>query len=385
MSIITSPDNYAGRPKKSLRIAILGTRGVPAKYGGFETCTEELGKRLVEKGHRVSVYCRSSYYEQKSDEYLGMKLIYMPNLRHKSLDTMSHTLLSVFHALFSNYDVFMVFNAANSPFVLPLRIFGKKIIINTDGLEWKRSKWGFAGKSYYKIAEIIACFIANRLVSDSKGIKEYYYQTHHTDSTEIAYGAYVQECKKPKKLADLGIETNEYFLQVTRFEPENNPLLTIDAFKRLKSKKKLVIVGGNPYPNDYTKKINSEATSSIILPGFIYDKELLQELWCSCLAYIHGNEVGGTNPALLQAMASGCFTMAINVPFNRDVLAEAGVYYDRNEESLGDKMKWVLDNETLLNDYKIRAQARITANYSWEKVTNQYENLFYDVTYGMYP
>jgi glycosyltransferase involved in cell wall biosynthesis len=369
---------------KLLKIALIGTRGVPANYGGFETCVEEIGHRLVEKGHDVTVYCRKSYYIEKQEKYRGMKLAYIPNIEKKSLDTMSHTFLSVIHALIKNYDVYMVFNAANSLFLFPLRLFGKKILINTDGLEWKRSKWGFYGKNYYKISEKLACLISNRLVSDSTGMKEYYKAKHKTDSTKIAYGAYVQNVKKPERLQEIGLKPGEYFLQITRFEPENHPLLTIQAFNKLHTDKKLVLVGGNPYPNDYIKKIESEASKNIILPGFIYDRELLKELWCNSLAYIHGNNVGGTNPALLQTMASACFTIAIDNTFNRNVLSECGVYY-KDIHSLYERMTWVINNKDQLEEFKTKAQIRIHKHYSWEKVTDQYEKLFYDLVNGEFP
>ncbi len=371
--------------KKKIRIAIIGTRGIPANYGGFETCVEEVGQRLVIKRQNVTVYCRKSYYKERHNKYLGINLIYLPNLKKKSFDTMSHTFLSVCHALFNRYDVYMVFNSANSPLVLPLRILGKKIIINTDGLEWKRSKWGLWGKTYYRISEKFACFFANRLVSDSNGIKNYYQNTHYTDSTKIAYGAYVQNCKKAKLLSQFGIEPNKYFLQITRFEPENNPLLTIRAFKRLNTTKKLVIIGGNPYPTEYTKQIELEGKGSIILPGFIYNQDLLKELWCFCFAYIHGNEVGGTNPALLQTMASGCFTIARDVTFNQDVLSNCGIYFKKDIDSLAEKMRWALDNEGKLANFKEKARARILEHYSWDRIADQYEQLFYDIINGKYP
>lgn len=361
-----------------LKIALIGTRGVPANYGGFETCVEEVGKRLVVKGHDVTVYCRKSYYEEKQGEYLGMKLVYLPNIPKKTLDTMSHTFLSTVHALFFNYDVYMVFNAANALFVLLLRLFGKKIIINTDGLEWKRSKWGMFGRSFYKLSEKLSCLIANRLVSDSKGIRDYYLEAHKTDSTEIAYGAYVQHVKTPIKLNEFRLKPYEYFLQITRFEPENHPLLTIQAFKKLQTDKKLVLVGGNPYPNDYTRQIESEINDSIINLGFIYDQDILKELWCFSYAYIHGNDVGGTNPALLQTMASACFTLAKDNPFNRDVLADCGMYF-KDVDSLTEKMHWALNNIDILEEYKEKAQVRILDKYSWEKVSDQYEQLFQEV------
>lgn len=371
--------------RKGLNIALIGTRGIPANYGGFETCVEEIGKRLAQKGHQVSVYCRKSYYELDDEMYYGMRRVCLPNLAQKSLDTMSHTCISALHSLFNKYDVHMVFNAANSLFIMPLRLFGKKIAINTDGLEWKRSKWGFWGRSFYKISEKISCLIANRIVTDSKGMKNYYQKRYNTGSTEIAYGAPIQYSEHPEHLRDMGLEPREYFLQITRFEPENHPLLTIKAFKRLNSDKKLVLVGGNPYPNDYTKEIEKSATEKVLLPGYIYEPEVLQELWCNCFAYIHGNSVGGTNPALLQTMASGCFTISINIQFNKDVLYDCGIYYKNNENSLVEKMEWALENENKLDSYGKKAQQRIFINYNWDKVADQYEELFYELAEGKYP
>jgi glycosyltransferase involved in cell wall biosynthesis len=363
-------------------IALMGTRGVPAKYGGFETCVEEVGRRLAQKGHHVVVYCRKSYYKTKRQKYKGMKLVYLPNIPRKSLDTLSHSFLTCLHALFTNYDIYMVFNSANSLFALFLRLFGKKVIINTDGLEWKRSKWGFWGRSFYRVSEKIACLAANRLVCDSKGMREYYKEKHGMDSTEIAYGAYVYQPGNPRRLYELNLRPNGYFLQITRFEPENHPLMTIKAFKKLSTSKKLVIVGGVPYQNEYSKKIEEEANEDIILPGFVYDEELLKELWCLSFSYIHGNSVGGTNPALLQSMASACFTIAFDNPFNRDVLAECGLFYN-DGQSLLERMQWALNNKNKLNEYQIMAQKRIQKCYTWDQIANQYEELFNKVHNGL--
>lgn len=361
-----------------MKIALVGTRGVPANYGGFETFYEELGKRLAERGHDVTVYCRESYYPDKLDEYLGMKLVYLPNLKKKSLDTLSHTFFSVLHAIRQSYDVFMVCNAANSPVLLLPRLLGKRIAINTDGLEWKRGKWGKVARTYYKLSERISTILAHRVIADSRGIQDYYAREYNADTTFIPYGAYPSESTKPELLEKLGITPGEYFLQITRFEPENNPLLTIQAYKRLATDKKLVVIGGVPYESDYSQQISKEAAGhpNIILPGSIYDKELLNEIWCNCFAYVHGNEVGGTNPALLQAMANRCFTIAIDVSFSRDVLADSGIFFAKDVQTLATRMQWTLDHGQELTAYKDNAVERIRLHYSWEKVTDDYEALF---------
>ncbi|MGE3551125.1 MAG: DUF1972 domain-containing protein [Geobacter sp.] len=364
-----------------MKIALIGTRGVPANYGGFETFYEELGKRLVAKGHDVTVYCRDSYYPDKTDSYCGMNLVFLPNLKKKSLDTLSHTFLSILHAVRQPYDVLMICNAANSPTLILPRLLGKKIAINTDGLEWKRGKWGKIARTYYKLSERISCMLADRVVADSRGIQDYYLKEYNTQTTFIPYGAYPSVSTKPELLASLGLHPNEYFLQITRFEPENNPLITIQAFKQLQTDKKLVVVGGVPYKSDYLRQMQREAEAhpNIVLPGSIYDKEILNEIWCNCYAYIHGNEVGGTNPALLQTMASGCFTIAIDVSFSRDVLADAGVFFERTVQGLADQMQWSLNNCGLLSAYKFKAIERIKAYYTWDKVADDYEGMFLDM------
>ncbi len=367
-----------------MKIALIGTRGVPAQYGGFETCVEELGRRLAERGHEVTVYCRRSYYKERPSEYLGMKLIYLPNLKKKSLDTLSHTFFSMAHALFHEYDILMVFNAANSPTLLLPRLFGKKIAINTDGLEWKRGKWGTAARRYYKFAEWLSTKLAQRVVADSTGIQDYYRDTYGTETTYIAYGAYTAESRDPGPLARLGLAPGEYFLQVTRFEPENNPLLTIRAYKKLKTGKKLVLVGGVPYKSRYADAIAEEAggNPNIILPGYIYDKGLLGEIWCNCFAYVHGNEVGGTNPALLQSMGSGNFVIAIDVSFSRDVLGDSGIFFEKTVDGLSGKMEWALAHPSDLGQFRMKARERITERYSWDRVTDDYEALFRELADG---
>ncbi|WP_286352459.1 MULTISPECIES: DUF1972 domain-containing protein [Geobacter] len=363
----------------SMNIALIGTRGVPANYGGFETCVEELGKRLVERGHQVTVYCRNSYYKCKMTDYLGMHLVYLPNLKLKSLDTLSHTFFSIYHALFQSYDVLMIFNAANSPALILPYLFRNKIAINTDGLEWKRGKWGKFAKQYYKFAEWLSTKLSDRVIADSVGIQNYYKATYGVESTYIAYGSEISVSKKPELINSLGVTPGNYFLQITRFEPENNPLLTIQAYKRIKTDKKLVIVGGVPYESDYYRQILSEADNNVLLPGYIYDKELLNELWCNCYAYIHGNEVGGTNPALLQTMGAGCFTIAIDVPFSYDVLRDGGIYYKKCPIDLSKQMEWALEHVSELDQYKAKAVQRIKTEYTWEKVADGYEQLFNEI------
>lgn len=360
-----------------MKIALIGTRGIPAKYGGFETFVEELGKRLVKKGYTVDVYCRSGYYPDKIKKYLGINLIYLPEPKIKTLETLLHTLISLWHALWKSYDILFVLNSANSPWMLFPKLFKKKAILHMDGIEWKRGKWSSLGKAYFKFAERFATNISTELICDSREIQKFFKQEYGKNIHYISYGADLRSSQDKSILDRFSLEPNEYFLQITRFEPENNPLLSIQAFEKLNTTKKLVFVGGARYESEYTKKMYAIQDQRVQFLGFIYDKSVLSELLCSCSAYIHGNEVGGTNPALLEAMASGSFVICRDVPYNREVLQDAGIYFKKNERDLSTKLVWTLQNEKLLTENKEKAKKIIQKNYNWDSVVDKYERLFF--------
>ncbi|HEX9901419.1 MAG TPA: DUF1972 domain-containing protein [Acidobacteriota bacterium] len=358
-----------------MKIAFIGTRGVPARYGGFETCAEELGRRLAARGHEVWVYGRSGYYDKEIREYQGMRVVIIPELRVKSLETLFHSFLSLVSSLRENFDIWIVFNTANSPLLLIPRAFKKKIVLHTDGLEWMRGKWGFFGRGYHRLAERLAAKLDVALVTDSLSIREYYRKSYGRNSHYISYGASVQSSRDLALLEGFGLHPGEYFLQVTRFEPENNCHLTVEAFRSLRANKRLVLVGGATYRTRYVRDMCRLGDGRILFPGFIYDRNVLRELYCNCHAYIHGNEVGGTNPALLQAMGAGAFVVARDVPFNREVLEEAGIYFSKSAGDLSRKMAWTLENAEDMERMKARAQAIIQERYDWDKVTLIYEDL----------
>ena len=359
-----------------MKIAFIGTRGVPAQYGGFETCAEELGKRIVQRGHEVCVYGRSGYYKERPKKYLGMELIYLPALNIRFIETFSHTFFSLIHAIWRRYDIFLVFNSANSPLLIFPKMLRKKVVLHVDGLEWKREKWGTLGKKSHKFAEWLATKLSIELISDSAEIKKYYREKHRKETHYISYGASLQLSRNEWILEQFGIEPKEYFLQITRFEPENNPLLSIKAFEMLKTDKKLVFVGGVRYKTKYSEEICSTKDKRIKFLGFVYDKDILRELFCNCFTYIHGNEVGGTNPALLEAMASGCFVICRDVPFNREVLQDAGIYFEKDVNDLKAKLSWSLQNHRQIGIMKKKAGDIIKKNYNWDSVVSDYEELF---------
>jgi len=363
-----------------MKILLLGTRGIPANYSGFEICVQEIAKRLENK-HEVIVYARKGHHRTHPKMIGNIKIVYLPALRIKIFETVSHTFISVLHAIIFHWSAtYVVFNAANSFALILPWLLRRKIAINTDGLEWERDKWNIIGKWYFQIASWVATKISDTIIADSVEMAKYYKQRWKTPTTVIEYGAYVCESNNPRILKEFGLEKNNFILQITRFEPENNPLLTIHAFKKFKlgypdSKTKLIVVGGVPYESTYSKNIQNEASDDVILPGYIFDGEILSELRNHSLAYIHGNQVGGTNPALLEAMGSHCLIIARDVRFNREVLEKGGLYYQRHEDSFVHQISTIYNKQIDRDEMISFCIKKIITYYNWDRIALEYEKM----------
>lgn len=359
-----------------MHIAILGTRGIPASYGGFETFAEHLSTRLVARGHDVTVYCRAHYVSPRQLEYHGVRLKVLPTIRHKYFDTVVHTFISAIHAVSGRYDAALICNCANAAFSPILRLTGTPVAINVDGLEHKRKKWGWLGQHYYRFAEYLSTLLPNEMVTDAKVIQDYYLAQHNTSSTMIAYGSEVERRPDRAAVRKWRVEPNRYVLYVSRLEPENNAHLVIEAFKRVRTAYRLLIVGDAPYAEQYINSLKARARGDkrIIFTGFVFGQDyraLQQNAYC----YVHATEVGGTHPALLEAMGYGNCVLTLATPENLEVVGEAGVPYV-DEFDLAEKLQRVLRDGSLVHAYRNRAQQRIQSHYDWETVVDQYEQLF---------
>lgn len=356
-----------------MKIAILGTRGIPANYGGFETFAEQLGKRLAARGHQVTVYGRKHYSVIPEKFYRGVELVTLPTIRHKYFDTVIHTFLSVLHASPKNYDIILICNAANSIFSFIPRLFGTPTLVNVDGLERKRKKWNWVGRTYYLLSEWLSTFLPTAIVTDAQVIQDYYATRYKKESLMIAYGAEVARRAAPEKLDRFGLQTNNYVLYVSRLEPENNAHLVIKAFEQVKTEMPLVIVGGAPYAEEYIAELKSTRDPRVKFLGFVFGQDyraLQQNAYC----YVHATEVGGTHPALIEAMGAGNCALTLNTPENREAVNGAGIVYD-SVEDLTAKLQQVIDRPEMIGDYRHRAMARVLELYNWEQITDQYEDL----------
>jgi glycosyltransferase involved in cell wall biosynthesis len=368
---------HGARGAGHMRIAMIGTRGVPARYGGFETAVEEVGRRLVDHGHEVVVYCRGTAPDERASEYLGMRLVHLPAPRRRSLETLGHTGLSVGHLLAHRTDVALVFNAANAPWLPVLRAARIPVATHVDGLEWRRGKWGPTGRRYYRRAESAAVRWSDALVADAQGIADYYTSAFGVETTLLTYGAPLRQRRTDHRLAELGLESDGYHLVVARFEPENHVEEIVAGYVASDAALPLVVVGSAPYADAYTARVHAAADPRVRFLGGLWDQELLDDLYSNARTYLHGHSVGGTNPSLLRAIGAGTAVSAYDISFNREVLGEAGRYF-ADERSVADVIE---DSERDVEGTHARAEAgrREAARYDWDVVAEGYAQLCRDL------
>lgn len=363
-----------------LRIAIVGTRGIPANYSGFETCVEELGARLVKRGYEVVVYCRSHHIKINDKFYKGMRLVKLPTIQNKYFDTIVHTFLSTLHVSFWKFDIVLIFIAGNSPVSFIPRLTGAKVILNVDGLDWKRKKWNMLAKKYIQSAEYLATIFPNGIVTDSKVIEKYYLEKYRKNSTYIAYGADVVKVAPGRYLKKFGLQERKYILFVGRLVPENCVHHLVEAFEGIETNLKCVIVGDAPYAKTYIQSLKSTKNPNIIFTGYLFG-EGYRELCSNAGLFVETSEVGGTHPALLEAMGFGNCVIVNNTPENLETIEDAGFSYNgkKGGTDLQGQLKKLISNLGLVNFYRKKGQERVKRFYSWEKVTDKYESLFLEL------
>lgn len=354
-----------------MRLAILGTRGIPARYGGFETFAEELGSRLAERGHDVTIYCRERY---QAAQYKGVRLVYLPTIRHKYLDTLAHTGLSTLHAMTRGFDVILCCNAANAIFCWLPRVVGTPVALNVDGLERNRKKWNRLAKAWYLLSERLSTFCPTHAVSDARAIQAYYKERYGSETTFISYGAEQGKLATTETLGPLGLEPGRYFLYVSRWEPENNALLVREAFEKVETPLRLALIGDAPYAVDYIRQVRDTMDPRIVMPGYVFGQGY-KELGSHCFAYIHATEVGGTHPALVEAMARGALVLYLDTIENREVAGECGLPFTHDNLPVVMQQALKLSPEERAG-FQRAARDRVQERYSWDAVTTQYEELF---------
>lgn len=367
-----------------MRLAMIGFRGIPHSYGGNEEFIRHLGPRLAQRGHEVWVYSRSGDYPDRARTWRGVRRVFYPAPRHKWLGQLTHAALSMGDALARRPDVIFIQTLPSAPFSIAPWITGQRVVINVNGMEWGRDKWGRIAKAYYRGAARISVRAATAIVNDSDAMRNHYLERFGRDSYFIPYGADIESSTDPRVLSAYGVEAREYYLIVSRFVPENNVDFLIDEYRQSGVRRPLLVVGSANYSNSWVESLMRRSGETVRLVGHVANPDHLRELHCNSYAYLHGHSLGGTNPSLLRALGCGECVLALDNPFNREVLTGrdgtvCGMLFPRERGALARLLDDIDSSPERAASLRAIAPGRIREAYDWESVTDRYESVFHEV------
>jgi glycosyltransferase involved in cell wall biosynthesis len=360
-----------------MRTAMIGIKAIPARFGGFETAVDELSRGLVRLGHRVRVYNRSAMATSPSMDYEGVELVDLPTVKSKNLSTIVHAFLCTLHLLFHRVDVVHYFTTGVTLFAPLPRLFGMKVVCSVDGTDWQRAKWGRFPRWYLRFSEKLAVLCCQRLISDSKDVMRYYQQSYGAASSCIVYGTCEQRSQQKDVLDRFHLRSRNYVLFVGRLVPENNVHHLVSAFEKISTDLKLVIVGDDPWEKEYVRSLKSSRDSRIVFTGGVYGDGYAQ-LQQNAYMFVLPDEVGGTHPALVEAMGYGNCVLVNDTRSNLEVISDSGFSYHgaEGDADLQEKMQRLLDAPELVAEYQLRALRRAQTHYRWEDVVEQHANVY---------
>jgi glycosyltransferase involved in cell wall biosynthesis len=370
-----------------MKIAILGTRGIPNRYGGFEAFAENLSRKLADRGHEVTVYCRRPFTRPGDEKLIDARVrrVVLPSIAAKHLDTPINTLLAAVYASFTRAEVVLMVNSANSPVAWIPRLFGKPVILNVDGLDRTRRKWGRVAGAYLHFCEWLSLYAPTRVVTDAEAIRSYYRARYNKETAMIGYGAEIpagptlaKSAQAPAEsvLQQFHLQPRRYVLYVTRLEPENNPELVLNAYRQTKTDWPLVIVGSNAYKPEYERELRAltKDDERVLFTGAIYGPGYW-ELQRNAGIFIFAGEVGGIHPALIETMAAGNAALYLDTESNRETAGDAGLAFNKDVKDLSSKLARLLDDASLRERLRKTAAQRARECYSWDEIATKYEEL----------
>jgi glycosyltransferase involved in cell wall biosynthesis len=359
-----------------MKIAMIGVKGVPHP-GGIENVVEELGTRLVAKGHEVSVYVRPHYTRSTLKEFRGMRLVNLPSIPTKHFDAISHTLVATAHAMFSGAAIAHVHSIGLSPFALPLKLRGIKTVVQSHGLDWQRGKWGPLAKTYLKASDRGAVFFPDATTVVSRKMKHYYENTFCRPVTYIPNGVDVYPRVPPQQILELGLRGDDYVLFASRLVREKGLHYLLDAYEQIPNpRKKLVIAGDSNYGDQYAATLKKRGNQNVLFLGFATG-QLFRELLSCSYCYVLPSDIEGLSTGLLQAMSYGNCVLVSDIAENCEVIGENGLSFKQgNVKDLKQKLELLLDCEDIVEEYRSRASEYVRKNYNWDDVAEEYESLY---------
>lgn len=365
------------RREEGVSIAFLGCRGVPARYSGFETLVEELGARLAQRGHAVTVYNRAHFYPDRPREFRGMRIAYLPSIRTKSLETITHTLLAVIHAAVRKFDVVYLCGVGNSVLAGILKLRGSHVIVNVDGDDFRRLKWHPFARWWLKQSEEWATKSSDVVIADNQTVVDRYERDYGFKTTYLSYGAPAKPIQAGKEtLRRLGLKAGEYVLYAGRLTPENRPDLLIRAYEKVKGDWPCVVVGGAGYETEYGAELERIAGGRVKLVGPIYG-EGYRELSAHCGIFVLPGMVEATRLVLLDQMGFGNVIVYQDCAATREVIGKAGMPFGpvNAETSLAEKLNELIAEPLKRESMRKAALERAAGSYNWERVTDEYEKI----------
>ncbi|MBI4576850.1 MAG: glycosyltransferase [Planctomycetes bacterium] len=362
--------------RRRLRIAVLGIRGVPSTYGGLEYAADEVGRRLAARGHRVTVYNRSRFYPARPLGYRGLRLVFLPSWHSQHLDTLTHSLLSALHVLvFDTAEVVHVYGGVSGVFVPLLQAFGRRVVVSVDGLDWRRRKWGGGSRLYQRLAARLTARQADAVVVDNREAETHYGEAFGRRTVFIPYGADAGEPPPGDTLQRLGLRGGGYYLYAGRLSPEKGVHHLMRAFEGLRTERRLVVAGHDPYGGRYASELQATRDGRVLFPGFVHGDDFRRLV---AGAYVHclPSESEGLAPTLLVAMGLARCVVASDIEANRVVARDAALYFRSGDAVDLQRVLQGLDGDpSRVAAIGEAARARVRTEYRWEDVATAYEGL----------
>ena len=360
------------------RVAFIGGRGVISKYSGIETYYEQVGRRLAEKGHEVTIYCRT-YFTPAVTQHRGMRIVRFPTLPTKHLDTLVHTMLSTIHAMFCNYDIVHYHALGPALFSFLPRMCGKKTVVTVQGLDWKRKKWGRLASLFLKLGEHAAVAFPNGTMVVSRMLQEYYRARYGTETTYVPNGTEVRGLRLVQHLPKWGLDPGNYILFLGRFSPEKNCHLLIRAYERIETSAKLVLAGGSSYSSEYVDDLRRHASDRIRVLDWI-SGDALEELLTNAMIFVLPSDLEGLSLALLDAMGAGLCVLVSDVPENGELVDGAGFTFRRHDDrDLERMLRSLIKGKEVREEAGRRAREKVRVSYLWPGIVDSIEQEYYRV------
>jgi glycosyltransferase involved in cell wall biosynthesis len=369
--------------EEKLKVAMIGIKAIPARFGGFETAVDEMSRGLVKRGHHVRVYNRSGMSTWPESDYEGVELVTLPSVRSKNFSTIVHAFLATLHVLFHPVDVVHYFTTGATLFAPIPRLFGMKVVCSVDGTDWQRGKWGRFARRYLRFSERLSVLFCHGLVADSHDVMRYYQETYEAESCLIAYGMREARSEGREWLERFDLRSREYVLFVGRLVPENNIHHLIQAFENTRSDKKLVIVGDDPWEKEYLRLLKSTRDPRVVFTGGVYG-DGYEQLQRNAYLFVLPDEVGGTHPALVEAMGFGNCVLVNDTLSNLEVIGDAGFSYRGaiGVDDLRAQLQVLVDNPQVVRQYQVKASERARMHYRWENVVQLLAAFYQSVVNG---